>query len=361
MVEFQGTSHQNVVKRVGHLPVVSSTYGMVSNVYSITKGIHPYIGSVCEAAEVGIWRVTSAALETASPIIGKLEPQIAMANDLACKSLDKIEQSLPLLQRPFEQNLYVRIVSNAKGVVTGAKDAVSGTLSSVVEAVQYRMERTGAAVSGGMDLALSTSEGLVEHYLPRADEDDNLELEAKAVKGADNKELSHYAHLASLSAKIRTRASARALAAMRAGKRRGLKYIPDLNSAANVVIESRTFVLARSLAERLQTTCLVLVSGLQGFPGHIQEKSRSTMRFYVTIGAPDVIPTDYRVQLGKMKESVDGVMDYLINNTALNWLVGPFYPCMPMEVEHVNNSSDQLVKEEPVEVEMELLVTNQQH
>ncbi|XP_054655895.1 perilipin-2-like [Dunckerocampus dactyliophorus] len=103
MVEFQGTSHQNVVKRVGHLPVLSSTYGLVSSVYSITKGIHPYIGSVCEAAEVGVWSVTSVALETASPIICKLEPQIAMANDLACKGLDKIEQSLPLLQRPFEQ------------------------------------------------------------------------------------------------------------------------------------------------------------------------------------------------------------------------------------------------------------------
>ena len=31
-------------------------------------------------------------------------------------------------------------------------------------------------------------------------------------------------------------------------------------------------------------------------------------------------------QLQKMKESLDDVMDYLINNTPLNWLVGPFYP-----------------------------------
>ena len=31
-------------------------------------------------------------------------------------------------------------------------------------------------------------------------------------------------------------------------------------------------------------------------------------------------------QLQKMKESLDDVMDYLVNNTPLNWLVGPFYP-----------------------------------
>lgn len=29
-------------------------------------------------------------------------------------------------------------------------------------------------------------------------------------------------------------------------------------------------------------------------------------------------------QLKKMKESLDDVMDYLVNNTPLNWLVGPF-------------------------------------
>ena len=27
-----------------------------------------------------------------------------------------------------------------------------------------------------------------------------------------------------------------------------------------------------------------------------------------------------------MQQSVDGVMDYLIHNTPLNWLVGPFAP-----------------------------------
>lgn len=57
------------------LPLVSSTYGLVSSVYANTKGTHPYIRSVCEAAEQGVWTITSVALTTASPIIDKLEPQ----------------------------------------------------------------------------------------------------------------------------------------------------------------------------------------------------------------------------------------------------------------------------------------------
>lgn len=77
------------------------------------------------------------------------------------------------------------------GKVSGAKGTVSDTLSTVVEktrgAVQDGVERTKAAVSGsvstvlesrvvqlvtsGVDTALSTSESLVEQYLPLSEEE----------------------------------------------------------------------------------------------------------------------------------------------------------------------------------------------
>lgn len=66
---------QNVVTRVAKLPLVSSTYGMVSDLYSNTKDNHPTIKSMCEAAEMGVKTITSAALTSTLPIIGKLEPQ----------------------------------------------------------------------------------------------------------------------------------------------------------------------------------------------------------------------------------------------------------------------------------------------
>ncbi|KAK5848474.1 hypothetical protein PBY51_006084 [Eleginops maclovinus] len=168
-------SNQSVVERVTSLPLVSSTYGLVSSVYSNTKDTHPYFKSVCEVAEQGVRTISSVAFTTASPIIDKLEPQIAIANDLACKGLDKIEKTLPILHQPSEQ------------IVSGAKDSVSGTLSSVRGAVYDGMDKTRAVVSGsvstvlesrvarmvssGVDSALSTSESLVEQYLPlREDE-----------------------------------------------------------------------------------------------------------------------------------------------------------------------------------------------
>ncbi|KAL0174245.1 hypothetical protein M9458_030213, partial [Cirrhinus mrigala] len=50
-----------------HLPLVISTYDLVSNVYCNTKNNHPYLN--------GVKSITSAAFHSALPIIGKLEPQ----------------------------------------------------------------------------------------------------------------------------------------------------------------------------------------------------------------------------------------------------------------------------------------------
>lgn len=57
------------------LPLVSSTYDLVSSVYSNTKDTHPYIRTVCEAAEQGVRSITSVVFTTASPIFDKLELQ----------------------------------------------------------------------------------------------------------------------------------------------------------------------------------------------------------------------------------------------------------------------------------------------
>ncbi|XP_029382108.1 perilipin-2 [Echeneis naucrates] len=423
-------SNQNVVERVTSLPLVSSTYILVSSVYSNTKGTHPYIKTVCEAAEQGVRTITSVALTTASPIMDKLEPQIAIANDLACKGLDRIEKSLPILHQPSEQ-----IVSSAKDVVNSAKDAVTGTVSSakdtvsdtltsVVEktrgAVQDGMEKTKAVVSGsvstvlesrvvqlvssGVDTALSTSESLVDQYLPVVE--DELELEAKTVKGFDRKEMSYYVRLGSLSTKLRQRAYTRAVARIRDGRQRSMEFISELNSTVDViqysrkniggankmlndklnslglwksngqengheaeVIESRTLALARSLTQQLQTTCLVLISSLQGLPNNIQQEalslSHSATQVYTNFSKakvlgdlPDSMLTNSKAQLGKMKDSLDSVMDYLVNNTPLNWLVGPFYPRVPHEPNPT--PAPPCERAEPMEVEMESLHSQQQ-
>jgi len=149
------------------------------------------------------------------------------------------------------------------------------------------------------------------------------------------------------------------------------------------VIESRTLTLARSLTQQLQTTCLVLVSGLQGLPNHLQQEalslSHSAAQVYTSFSKakvvgdlPDSVLANSKIQLGKMRDSLDNVMDYLVNNTPLNWLVGPFYTRMTPEQTHKTSAasstqpaspsrpSSQPHVEEPMEVEMQPLQCQQQ-
>ncbi|XP_044876301.1 perilipin-2 isoform X1 [Mauremys mutica] len=398
-------SQQNVVARVVNLPLVSSTYDMVSSAYVNTKDNHPYLKSVCEIAEKGVKTMTAVAMTSAMPIIQKLEPQIAVANSYACIGLDKIEERLPILYQPTD-----KVVANAKDVVVGARDAVTITVTGAKDTVAHTitgvMDKTKGAVydsvemtksvvngsintvlgsrvvqmvSSGVDSALSRSETLVDHYLPLTEEE--LAKEATKVEGfeAGVQKPSCYIRLGSLSSKVRSRAYQQALIRVRDAKYKSQETISQLNYTVNLMeyarknmnsanqklhdaqemlyqswvewkkntgqndgdslsaeyVESRTLAIARSLTQQLQTTCLTLVSSIQGLPQNIQDQAHhigamagdvyrsfhSTSSFHEV---SDNLLTTSKGHLKKMKESLDDVMDYLVNNTPLNWLVPDF-------------------------------------
>ncbi|XP_028629198.1 perilipin-2 isoform X2 [Grammomys surdaster] len=394
----------SVVMRVANLPLVSSTYDLVSSAYVSTKDHHPYLRSVCEMAEKGVKTVTSVAMTSAMPIIQKLEPQIAVANTYACKGLDKMEERLPILNQPTSE-----IVANARGAVTGAKDvvtttmagakdSVASTVSGVVDktkgAVTGSVERTKSVVNGsintvwgmvqrvnsGVDNAITKSELLVDQYFPLTQEE--LEMEAKKVEGFDKVQKPYCERLESLSAKLCSRAYHQALNRVKDARQKSQETISQLYSTVHLIefarknvhsanqkiqgaqdklyvswvewkrsigyddtdeshcvehIESRTLAVARNLTQQLQTTCQTLLVNVQGLPQNIQDQTKhlgvmagdiySVFRNAASFTeVSDGVLTSSKGQLQKMKESLDEVMDYLVNNTPLNWLVGPFYP-----------------------------------
>ncbi|XP_061874120.1 perilipin-2 isoform X2 [Colius striatus] len=395
---------QNIVSRVVNLPLVSSTYDIVSTAYLSTKDNHPYLKSVCEIAEKGVKTITSVAVTSAMPIIQKLEPQIVVANNYACIGLDKIEEKLPILNQPTD-----KVVANAKDVVVGARDAVTttvtgaketvahtitGVVGKTKEAMQDSVEITKSVVNGsintvlgsrvvqivsnGVDSALTKSETLVDQYLPLTEAE--LEKEAAKVEGfeVEIQKPSYYIRLGSLSSKVRSRAYQQALDKVRDAKQKSQETISQLHHTVSLIeyarknmnsanqkllgaqakfyqswvqwkkntgqndgdephsaehIESRTLAIAQSLTQQLQTTCLTLVSSLQGLPQNVQnqvysvgsmagdvyQSFRSASSFQEL---SDSLLTTSKGQLKKMKESLDDVMDYLVNNTPLNWLLG---------------------------------------
>ncbi|XP_029464907.1 perilipin-2-like isoform X2 [Rhinatrema bivittatum] len=320
-------------QRVANLPLVSSTCDMVSSAYVSTKENHPYLKSVCEVAEEGVKTIAAVTLASTKPIIEKLDPQIALANNCACVGLDKIEEKLPVLHHSTD-----KIVANATDMVVGAKEAVAGTvmgakdtvahaITGVVDkakgAAQESMEMTKAVVTGsinsvlespmvqvvstGVDAALSKTEALVDQYLPVT--------EGEAAKEATGTQKpSFYARLGSLSSKVHEQA----LITVKDAKCRSQEAISQLHHTIDLMeyaqkslssanqklqdaqeklhqawvawkrnigqqdgeeapsreyIESRALAIAQDLSRQLQTNCLTLVSSIQGLPQNIQNQA----------------------------------------------------------------------------------------
>lgn len=63
------------MRRVASMPLVSSVYDMAASAYNSTKESHPYVKSLCDAAEKGVKSLTQVAVSGAQPILTKLEPQ----------------------------------------------------------------------------------------------------------------------------------------------------------------------------------------------------------------------------------------------------------------------------------------------
>nr|XP_020649853.1 perilipin-3-like isoform X2 [Pogona vitticeps] len=274
---------KNVAGRVASLPLVSSAYDMVSAAYISTKESHPYVKSVCDAAEKGVKTVASAAASGAQPLLSKLEPQISTANEYACKGLDKLEEKLPILQQPTEKlisdtrDLVTSTVSGAKealtstvsGVVDKTKSAVSGGVEMTKSAVSGGVEMTKSAVSGGMemtksavtssintvmgssvgqmvtsgvDAVLGRSEELVDRYLPITDEE--LAKLATSVEGFEvatveqqKEQRSYFVRLGSLSTKLRHRVYQYSLAKVKDAKQGTQDALAQLHQTIELIEE----------------------------------------------------------------------------------------------------------------------------
>ncbi|XP_019332137.1 perilipin-3 isoform X2 [Alligator mississippiensis] len=261
---------QNVVSRVANLPLVSSTYDMVSTAYTSTKENHPYLKSVCDVAEKGVKTLTSVAVSGAQPLLTKLEPQIATANQYACKGLDKLEEKLPILQQPTEKvvadtkELVSSTVTGARDTVSstvnGAKDAVSSRVTGVVDlakgAVQGSVEMTKSVVNSsvntvlgsrvaqmvvtGVDAVLGKSEELVDHYLPMTDQE--LAKLATSVEGFEmasveqqKRQQSYFVRLGSLSSKLRHRAYQHSLGKLRCARQSTQEGLAQLHHTIELI------------------------------------------------------------------------------------------------------------------------------
>lgn len=180
---------ENAAARMANLPMVRSAWTTLSVLYKDTKRSHPNLKTMCEAVENRVVVLSTMATDKISPVMVKLEPQIFIANNLACKSLDWLESTFPLLQAPTEE-----IVAIAKDKMHGAQEVVSVAACGTMDCIHHNVENVidkirqaespvlerAIHVAGvGLDQALDISEALMDRMLPPAERD--KENEARLV------------------------------------------------------------------------------------------------------------------------------------------------------------------------------------
>ncbi|XP_051941010.1 perilipin-2-like isoform X1 [Hippocampus zosterae] len=173
---------QTAAARVAQLPLVRSACASLSVFYGDTKRKNASLKCVCEGLENSVTMLSSAAFHKVSPVITKLQPQVSLANGIACKSLDWLEETFPVLHTPADQ-----LVAGVRSKVQEIQDVVSiaahGTVDCAQHAVTCVMARVqkpedqslvGKAVSvstKGLASALNVSEALVDRMLPPTEEE----------------------------------------------------------------------------------------------------------------------------------------------------------------------------------------------
>ncbi|NWS91102.1 PLIN3 protein, partial [Toxostoma redivivum] len=368
---------QSIGTRVANLPLVSSAYDMVSSAYTCTKESHPYVRSVCDAAEKGVRTLTAAAASGAQPLLTRLEPQISTANKFACKGLDKLEEKLPILQQPPQKLisdtklLVTSTVTGAKDVLTstmaGAKDAVSSTVAGAKDAVTSRvtgvMDMTKGAVQGGVELTrsavssgvstvgqmvasgvgsvLGKSEELVDHYLPMTDEE--LAKLATAVEGFEpeqqRQQQSYFVRLGSLSTKVRHRALQHSLGKLQSARQSSQDLLAQLQRTLDLVEQLKQGVDQRLQGgqEKLQQLWLEWSkkqgSGKDQVPPEAVESGTLTMLQGLTqqlqsscqplVSSLQGLPGSVQDTAGQVRQNVEELRAALGSVTSLQDVTGP--------------------------------------
>ncbi|XP_074013559.1 perilipin-3-like [Numenius arquata] len=340
-LEVKEEEQEDAVNQVANLTLVTSACDMVSTAYASTKESHPYIRSVCDAAEKGVKSVTETTAICMQPVLATLEPHVAAASEYASKGLDKLGEKIPLLQKPVEQ-----ILSDTKELVSSrvadAKDAVSSKVTEVMDVTKETLQsgveaaRSTVASSVGMVMdsgvgqaAVSGAEAEVgrteDSCLPLGNEE--LAKLAASEEGADimsveqqQEKRRYFVRLGSLSDELRQFAYLHSTDKMKQvcqgmqealaqlyhvielievfkqglnqklqggqeklhqmwldWSRKSSKESGDESSAEPEEMEFLALLMARSITQQLQITCCKIVSAIQGLPSSFQDKVKQSL------------------------------------------------------------------------------------
>uniref|UniRef100_A0A452H564 Perilipin n=1 Tax=Gopherus agassizii TaxID=38772 RepID=A0A452H564_9SAUR len=269
-------------------------------------------------------------------------------------------------------------------LVDVTRDAVQESMESTKSVMTHSVNtvmgsRMGQMAVSGVEAVLEKSEELIDQYLPITDEElAELATSIKEDGVAPLQPQSYFVRLGSLSSKLRHRAYQHSLAKIKNTRQSIQETLSQLHQTIDLIeymkqgvdqklqdgheklhqmwldwskrqtggsedtdlvqaeqLESHALTMFQSIIQQLQATCLTLMSSIQGFPSNIQDKvqqvrhstkelqaSFSTVHSFQDLSSR--ILTQSRKQVTKAQGYMDELLEYIVHNTPLSWLVGPF-------------------------------------
>ncbi|XP_035667223.1 perilipin-2-like isoform X1 [Branchiostoma floridae] len=336
---------ENIVERMGSLPIVNTTVHQVSTLYSSTKErwwvARCTLGLAERSLQMAAW--------TAKPVAERMgmdfDGTVAMANQYACRGLDVLEEKVPLLTKQPGQ------------IVEETKKAVD----SKVQAGSKRLLQTslGQVIWWTTDTALDITERCVEYYLPNRKKDDEKEVEQ--VPKAAETEKSLLVRATTLTDKVHSRLSEGASIRMKSVQRCGRELLDTLRDMLELIerakgevnmevqgdlmlvsnpvcqepdkdedtqsLERQSLQVVASLLQEVGSICSLMVLQVWALPQHLQDNITQAKAmadqlydsFCKRLSGGEALPG-----LGCLHCQIHRVINTLVSLTDFIWTLPPF-------------------------------------
>ncbi|XP_078694015.1 perilipin-3-like isoform X1 [Branchiostoma floridae x Branchiostoma belcheri] len=340
-------SMENIMERMGSLPLVNTTVHQVSALYSNTKECWWVARCTLGLAEKSLQMAAWTAKPVAERMGMDVDGTVAMASQYACRGLDVLEEKVPLLKKqPGE-------------IVEETKKAVD----SKVQAGSQRLLQTslGQMMWWTTDTALDITERCVEYYLPNKQKDGEMEEEEVHVLKNAETEKSLLVRASTLTEKVHRRLSEGASIRMRSVQRCGRELLDTLRDMLELIertkgkdnmevqdhlmlvpkpvcqepdkdkdtqsLERQSLVVVTSLLQEVRSICSLMVLQVWALPQHLQDNITQAKamadqlydNFCKRLSGGEALPG-----LGCLHCQIHRVSNTLVSLTDFIWTLPPF-------------------------------------
>ncbi|GAB0093110.1 Lipid storage droplets surface-binding protein 1 [Sergentomyia squamirostris] len=227
-----GLPRMESVARIGSIPIVETSLKTAETVYSRIKRSNTLFNWYFSTAEATLW----AAVDSIRPAVRMVEGPLNKIDTLMCKSLDIVEQRVPIVYLPpqvvyyntkeyMSDHLVRPVIRRANSVKEFGHSVMDSKVSN------YAADR--------IDGAIQRADKYVERFLPEPNGQDEVDLDNNKNAEDDSKEIHVIQTIhrgQRFSRKLKRRLTKRTLAEARALKKQSVEAIHILVYAAELIV-----------------------------------------------------------------------------------------------------------------------------